>query len=68
MSKRMIMDQLLEENHGYLMASQVMEKGISRTALSQYVKSEGLERVTCYQWLHTYFKIRSRDRKIQGSI
>ena len=30
MSKCMIMDQLLEENHGYLMASQAMEKGISR--------------------------------------
>ncbi len=44
MSKRKILDQLLEENHGYLMTSQVMGKDVSRTVLSQYVKEEGLER------------------------
>lgn len=70
MSKRMIMDQLLEENHGYLMASQVMEKGISRTALSQYVKSEGLERVArgIYMsddvWPDELFILQAKSEKI----
>ncbi len=70
MSKRMIIDRLLEENHGYLMASQVMEKGISRTALSQYVKKEGLERVArgIYMsddvWPDELFVLQAKSEKI----
>lgn len=70
MSKRMILDQLLEENHGYLMTSQVMENGISRTALLQYVKDEGLQRVArgIYilddVWPDELFILQARSEKI----
>ncbi len=45
MNNRMILEQLMEENKGYLLASKAIEKGVSRTILSQYVKEKGLERV-----------------------
>ena len=70
MGKHMILDRLLEENHGYLTTSQVMEKGISRTALSQYVKDEGLERVSrgIYisddVWPDELFILQARSEKI----
>ncbi len=66
----MILDQLLEENHGYLMTSQVIEKGISRTTLSQYVKNEGLGRVArgIYMsddaWLDELFILQAKSEKI----
>ena len=44
MNKKEILEELLENNNGYLMTSQAVEKDISRTALIQYVKEEGLER------------------------
>lgn len=70
MNKGMILDQLLEENHGYLMTSQVIEKGISRTTLSQHVKNEGLERVArgIYMsddaWLDELFILQAKSEKI----
>lgn len=70
MGKRKILDQLLEENNGYLMTSQVVEKDISRTALSQYVKEEGLERVAqgIYisddVWPDELFILQARSEKI----
>ncbi len=70
MNKRMILDQLLEENYGYLMTSQVIEKGISRTVFSQYVKDEGLERVArgIYMsegvWPDELFILQARSEKI----
>ena len=45
MKKHEILNQLLDENNGYLMTAQLAEKGVSRTYLSQYVKEAGLERV-----------------------
>ncbi len=70
MNNHMILDQLLEKNYGYLIASQVIEKGISRTALSQYVKDEGLERVArgIYMsddiWPDELFILQARSEKI----
>ena len=45
MSGYMVLERLMEASHGYLMASQAVENGVSRTVLSQYVKDKGLERV-----------------------
>ena len=70
MGKRIILDQLLEENHGYLMTSQAVEKGISRTAFSQYVNEEGLEKVArgIYmsdgEWPDELFILQARSEKI----
>lgn len=70
MSKRITLDRLLEENNGYLLTSQVIEKGISRTALSQYVRNEGLERVArgVYisedVWPDELFILQARSEKI----
>jgi predicted transcriptional regulator of viral defense system len=44
-NKKMVLQQLLEENHGYLMTALAEEKGISRTTLLEFVKNENLERV-----------------------
>ncbi len=70
MNKGMILNQLLKENHGYLMTSQVIEKGISRTTLSQYVKNEGLERAArgIYMsddvWPDELFILQAKSEKI----
>ncbi len=45
MNKRMMLEHLMEENNGYLLASMVAEQDISRTFLSQYVKEKELEKV-----------------------
>ena len=45
MNKNEIMQQLIEENNGYLLSTMVMEKSISKTFLAKYVKENNLERV-----------------------
>ena len=45
MSKKLILEKLIEENNGYLITSMVEDKNISRTFMSQYVKENGMEKV-----------------------
>lgn len=45
MSKKMILENLIDENNGYLITSMVEENNVSRTFLSQYVKENGMEKV-----------------------
>lgn len=45
MSKKLILEKLIEENNGYLITSMVEEKNVSRTFMSQYVKEKNLEKV-----------------------
>lgn len=45
MSKKLILEKLIEENNGYLVTSVVEANNVSRTFLSQYVKEKGLEKV-----------------------
>ena len=45
MSKNEILQQLIEENNGYLLSSKVIEKNISKTFLTKYIKENNLERV-----------------------
>lgn len=45
MSKKMLLEQLIEENNGYLLTSMAIKNDISRTYLSQYVKEQGMEKV-----------------------
>ncbi len=44
MTKKALLDQLIEENHGYLITSLVEENHISRTYMMKYVKDRGLEK------------------------
>ena len=70
MNKHEILDRLLEENHGYLLTSQAVEKGVSGTVLSQYVKENGLERAArgIYMaddvWPDELFILQARSKKI----
>lgn len=45
MGKNEILQQLIEENNGYLLSSLVMERNISKTFLAKYVKENNMERV-----------------------
>lgn len=45
MGKNEILQQLIEENNGYLLSSMVIERNISKTFLAKYVKENNLERV-----------------------
>ena len=46
MNKKMMLDQLIEKNNGYLIASVATANGeVSRTFLSQYVKEKEMEKV-----------------------
>lgn len=45
MNKKEILQQLIEENNGYLLSAMVIEKKISKTFLAKYVKENNLERV-----------------------
>ena len=45
MSKTDVLDSLVEEGLGYLKTSDAVEAGISRSYISDYAKSHGLERV-----------------------
>ena len=45
MKKYELLDQLVIQNNGYLLTSDVVEIGISKTYLSEYVKSNNMERV-----------------------
>lgn len=45
MKKNEILQQLIERNNGYLLSAVANENGISKTALSKYVKEKGLERI-----------------------
>lgn len=45
MSKQELLDQLVQENHGVLRTSDVVDADISRTYLASYVKNRGMERV-----------------------
>lgn len=45
MKKNEILQQLMERNNGYLLSAMANENGISKMALSKYVKEKGLERI-----------------------
>lgn len=45
MGKNEILQQLIEENNGYLLSSMLIERNISKTFLAKYVKEHNLERV-----------------------
>lgn len=45
MSKKVILEKLIEENNGYLITSMVEENNVSRTFMSQYVKENNMEKV-----------------------
>lgn len=45
MSKLEMLDEIVDENAGYLKVSDAVRAGVSRPYISQYVKSRGLERV-----------------------
>lgn len=45
MNQNEIMQQLIEENKGYLLTSKVIEKNISKAFLAKYVKENSLEKV-----------------------
>lgn len=45
MNKKEILQQLIDENNGYLLSSMVIEKNISKAFLTKYIKENGLEKV-----------------------
>ena len=45
MSKKLILEKLIQENNGYLITSMVEANNVSRTFMSQYVKENGMEKV-----------------------
>ena len=45
MSKKKVLEQLIEENNGYLITSMAAKCDVSRTYLSQYVKEKKMEKV-----------------------
>ena len=45
MDRNEILQELIEQNNGYLMTSMVMEKGITKPYLAKYVKENSLEKV-----------------------
>lgn len=45
MTKKEILQQLIEENNGYLLSCMVIEKNISKTFMAKYVKENNLERI-----------------------
>lgn len=45
MKKIDVMDQLVEQNNGYLLTADVVALGISKTYLSEYIKTRKMERV-----------------------
>ena len=53
-NKKMMLDQLIEENNGYLIASIATANGdVSRTFLSQYVKEKEMEKLKNLNALET---------------
>lgn len=45
MNKNETLHQLIEENNGYLLSSMALERKVSKTFLTKYIKENGLERV-----------------------
>lgn len=45
MSKKDILEELIRQNNGYLITAQAVDKGISKTYISDYIKSRGLEKL-----------------------
>lgn len=45
MKKAELLNQMLENNNGYLFTTEVVSSGISKTYLTKFVKTNGLERV-----------------------
>lgn len=45
MRKSEILDQMTDENYGYLQTAKVVGAGISKTYLAEYIKSKGMARV-----------------------
>lgn len=44
MKKAELLNQMLENNNGYLFTTEVVSAGISKTYLTKFVKTNGLER------------------------
>ncbi len=45
MNKTDILEELINKNNGYLITAQALDKGISKTYVSDYVKSRGMEKL-----------------------
>lgn len=45
MDKRVVLEQLIEENNGYLLTSMAVKKEITKPFLSRYIKEMGMEKV-----------------------
>ena len=69
MTKQQIMNQLAERNNGFLLTSDVVTAGISKTYLSEYVKKFNFERVAqgVYMsedaWLDELYVIQLRSKE-----
>lgn len=70
MKKTEILDELLEQGNGYLLTSNVLKNGISKTYLADYVKKKHLERVaqgvyaTKDTWPDELFLISVRNKSL----
>ena len=70
MSKLDCLDQLVNESNGYLQTAIVVERGISKKTLAQYVETRGLQRVAhgVYMaddtWKDDYYLLYLRNSKI----
>ena len=63
MSKKMVLEQLIEENNGYLITSLATAKcDVSRAFLSQYVKEKEMERQGEYYGLSKIVSILAERR------
>lgn len=70
MGKYELLDMLIEEGNGYLLTSDVIERGISKTTLAKYVQLRGLEKAahgiyaSDNAWPDDYYLLHLRNRKI----
>lgn len=74
MSKFDELDQLVEKGNGYLVTADVVESGISKPTLAQYVKQKEMERVAhgIYlskdAWPDSFYQLYLRSRRIVFSF
>ena len=70
MSKFDVLDQLVEEGNGYLLTAVVLDHGVSKKTLANYVEARGLERAAhgVYMaedaWKDDYYLLYARNRKV----
>lgn len=70
MGKFDVLDQLVEDGNGYLLTAAVLDHGISKKTLANYVEARGLERAAhgVYMaedaWKDDYYLLYARNRKV----